>query len=244
MLSRTIIYILLLLSSFDVIADTMNEFDKLIVLPEPQNKLTSKTQKAKWRITPLNHEYTIDDVEFFDAEHKKHFLDEFDGTTVLISFWAAWSDTASSFIPELDILQKDFRKLPFKVIPISIDYNNLDAINPFFKGYDVRYLPVYYDYKQTLFKAFKVTGIPTTILIDSKNRLVLKLEGNIQWHQEEIREMLLSYIDGNPAMPKNSYKKPVVDNSVKLPTTSNETIEDTEPAENQTEAKGKEDDNK
>lgn len=189
--------------------------DETLSLLTQENLLSSN--KAKWKITELNGSYATDSIPFFDAQEQKHYLDEYDGQTVLVTFWAPWSDVCTKLIPELDNLQKDFRKLPFKVLAVSIDDHGAKLIESFYKGYEIRYLDIYYDYKQRLFGEFKVIGVPTSFLIDHNNKILLKFEGNIQWHDDNLRKLLLSYIPGTPEEPKNSYKPPVVDNSVKLP---------------------------
>ena len=69
------------------------------------------------------------------------------------------------FANELDILQKDFRKLPFEVLAISEDFKGIAVAEDHFNKYGIRHLKLYHDYKNSLFKAMGVVGLPTAFLI-------------------------------------------------------------------------------
>lgn len=167
---------------------------------------TTAAEVPSIKITEHEPQYVPDEVAIFDEENKKHFLEEYEGNTLLLVFWATWCSPCTAEMPDLDILQKDFRKLPFKVLTISEDYNGIDPVLTFFKTYDLRHLPKLHDYKNTLFKAFDVVGLPTSILINSEGMAVARFTGSINWYDEKVRDILLKYIPGNPVVPKNSYK--------------------------------------
>jgi hypothetical protein len=105
----------------------------------------------------------------------------------------------------LDILQKDFRKLPFEVLAISEDFKGVKAAEDHFNKYGIRHLKLYHDYKNSLFKAMSVIGLPTAFLIDPEGKIKVIFKGNTKWHDEPVRDILLSEIPGNPETPKNSY---------------------------------------
>ncbi len=147
----------------------------------------------------------VPDVNFFDKEGNKIFLDQFEGRTILISFWASWCGACVEELPSLDVLQKDFRKLPFEVIAISEDFKGIEAAEIYFNNHDIRHLKLYHDYKNSLFKAMSVVGMPTAFLIDPDGKVKVIFKGNIKWHDESIRNILLSEIAGNPEIPKNTY---------------------------------------
>ena len=147
----------------------------------------------------------IPDEHFFDKDGNKVFLDQFEGKTILVSFWASWCGGCTEELPSLDILQKDFRKLPFEIIAISEDFKGIEAAEAHFNKYGIRHLKLYHDYKNTLFKAMSVVGLPTSFLIDAEGKIKVIFKGDTKWHDESIRAILLSEIIGNPEIPKNSY---------------------------------------
>jgi thiol-disulfide isomerase/thioredoxin len=89
--------------------------------------LLSAPQKAfadKYSIDRFDR-YLDNEVNFYDSEGNKVFLDQFEGTTILLVFWATWCGTCVSELPSLDNLQKDFRKLPFKIISVYQSFNGI-----------------------------------------------------------------------------------------------------------------------
>ncbi len=147
----------------------------------------------------------VPDANFFDIDGNKVFLDQFEGKTILVSFWATWCGSCVEELTSLDILQKDFRKLPFEVLAISEDFKGIVVAEEHFCKYGVRHLKLYHDYKNSLFKAFSAIGLPTAFLIDPEGKIKIIFKGNTKWHDELIRDILLSEIAGNPEPPKNSY---------------------------------------
>lgn len=149
-----------------------------------------------------------DDVAFFDQNSERHFLEEYEDKTLLVVFWASWCAFCSQQMSDLDILQKDFRKLPFDILPISEDYQDVKTVEHFYKRYDIRHLPIFRDYRNQLFKSFGVISIPTSFLIDENGIIIGTFSGIVPWNDEEVREILLKHITGHPPAPKNTSKTP------------------------------------
>ncbi len=189
------------------------------------------------KITEQAPAYTPEDIAIFDAENKQHFLEEYEGKTVLLVFWATWCAPCVTEMTDLDMLQKDFRKLPFVILPISEDYVGIDHVSSFYKANNLLHLPVMHDYKNTLFKSFEVVGLPTSILINAEGMAVAKFSGAINWYDDKVRDLLLKYIPGNPPTPRNSYKDNAV-NYIQSPTKE----ETKEPEEKKPEPKIESDD--
>jgi thiol-disulfide isomerase/thioredoxin len=86
--------------------------------------------------------YYAPDVNFFDENGDKIFLDQFEGKTVLLVFWASWCGACVSEMPSLDVLQKDFRKLPLEIIALSEDYLGVEAVKKYFASQEIRHLKI------------------------------------------------------------------------------------------------------
>lgn len=166
------------------------------------------------KITILEEKYASD-VAFFDEEGKKVYLDQFEDKTILLVFWATWCAPCLGEMPDLDLLQKDFRKLPFQVLAISEDFGGLPTIKEYYRQQEIRHLKVYHDYGNALFKDFAVAGLPTAFIINPDGKVVVSFKGAVNWHEDEVRRLILSYIPGNPPEPKNSYKQESLNQRVK-----------------------------
>lgn len=150
--------------------------------------------------------YLDSEVNFFDGEGNKVFLDQYEGTNILLVFWATWCGTCISELPSLDNLQKDFRKLPFKIVAVSQDFRGMEAVKNHFFAHEIRHLETFHDQKNQLFRELSVSGLPTAFFINSAGKNKLVFRGRIKWHDDEIRSMILSEIGDNLEMPKNTYK--------------------------------------
>lgn len=163
-------------------------------------------EKMSWKYEEYKPELVSDDIAIFDKDNNKHYFEEYEGKTLLVVFWATWCSSCVQEILDLDILQKDFRKLPFTIIAISEDYQGVEQVKKFYKDNEIRHLDIYHDYRNSLFKSFKVVGMPTSFIITPDGKNVGSFKGVVNWYDEKVRKILLSHIQGNPVEPKNSYK--------------------------------------
>ena len=183
-------------------------FSKIILWLISLNILFSINQIANAEKYSIDrHDRYLDsEVGFFDGDGNKVYLDQYEGTNILLVFWATWCGTCVSELPALDNLQKDFRKLPFKVIALSQDYKGAGVVKDHFFAHELRHLGVFHDHKNQLFRELFVVSLPTAFFInaDGKNKLVFR--GRIKWQDDNVRSMILSEIGENLELPKNTYK--------------------------------------
>lgn len=161
---------------------------------------------AQWKYEKYSPKAVPDEIPIYDKDSEKHFMEEYEGRTILLVFWASWCAPCAAEMLDLDMLQKDFRKLPFKVIAVSEDYQGIKAVQKFYEENEIRHLDIFHDYRNELFGAFEVVGMPTSFIITPDGKNVGIFKGVVNWHNEDVRKILLSYIPGNPEEPKNSYK--------------------------------------
>ncbi len=166
----------------------------------------AKEPESSFKYEELESFNIADDIPVFDIDGKKHYLEEYEGKTILLVFWATWCSPCVNEMVDLDLLQKDFRKLPFIILPISEDYAGIEVVKKFYDGYNLRHLAMLHDYKNMLFKELRIAGMPTSILVNPDGKAVGMFTGNVNWYDENVRSILLSQIPGNPAVPKNSHK--------------------------------------
>lgn len=164
------------------------------------------TKAANTTIIPDAEAFFAPDTNFFNENGEKVYLDQYEGKTILLVFWATWCGACISEMPSLDVLQKDFKQLPFEVIAVSEDFSGTGVVKDHFLSQEIRHLAIYHDYQNQLFRAMSVVGLPTAFLIDKTGKVRVVFKGAIKWHDEDIRNILLAEIEGNPPTPKNSYK--------------------------------------
>jgi len=92
---------------------------------------------------------------------------------VLIDFWATWCKPCLQSLPEVRQLDEKFGPRGLTVIGVSIDGpRNFARVRPFITKLRLGY-PVALDEDGSLQRDFKITAIPTAVLIDTA--------GVIQW---------------------------------------------------------------
>ena len=159
------------------------------------------------KLIVTKHDDFIDtDTNFFDANGNKVYLDQYEGNTILLVFWATWCGSCVGELPSLDNLQKDFRTLPFKIIAVSEDYQGVEVVKKYFSENEIRHLEIFHDYQNNLFRSLSIVGLPTAYLINAEGKVKYIFNGVVKWHDNEVRQMIMAQIEGNQVLPKNTFK--------------------------------------
>jgi thiol-disulfide isomerase/thioredoxin len=116
-------------------------------------------------------------VAFCDAEGNHRTLAEFKGKVVLVDVWATWCPPCRKSLPEVAELQKAGGDR-YVVLPISVDRGGWSDVRPFLVQNPQLGLTAFVpDGGKTLAAFGEISGIPTTIVIDRKGRLVQRWSG-------------------------------------------------------------------
>ena len=88
-------------------------------------------------------------------------------------------------IPELIKLEQKYKK-EIDVVFISVDSNPSKVIPKFIKKHKLNNLNLFIDNKLALSQKLGVRRMPTTILINDKLQEISKIEGYIDWLNEDV----------------------------------------------------------
>ena len=133
------------------------------------------------------------DVRFTDGEGALVTLEDKRGTVVLINFWATWCPPCVREMPSLERLQTELGGDGFEVLAISED-REVKAIAPFYDHFGLRRLAAYHDPYGRLSRQLKVTGLPTSILIDHRGFEVGRVVGAAEWDSPEAIALMRHYL--------------------------------------------------
>ncbi len=172
------------------------------------------------KITKPDAVMRLPDIAFYDSSGQKVYFEQFEGKKLLLTFWATWCTPCASELPTLDTLKRDFKKLPIEILAISEDFHPIDIIQSFYEQKGIRSIDIYRDRGNELFKAMSISGLPTTFFVDEDGVIKLIIVGGINWDLEEMRLMLIEYIGGDFALPKNT------SNKISLNNTTNNIVEE------------------
>jgi thiol-disulfide isomerase/thioredoxin len=116
-------------------------------------------------------------VAYQDAEGNHHTLADLRGKVVLVDVWATWCPPCRQSLPEVADLQKEGGDR-YMVLPISVDRGGWGDVKPFLAQNPQLGLTAYLPDGGKAMDAFgDIRGIPTTLIVDRKGRLVQRWSG-------------------------------------------------------------------
>jgi len=118
-------------------------------------------------------------------------LSDLKGKVVLLNFWATWCPPCREEIPSMMKLNRAMSGKPFQMVAVSIDEGGVPEIESFFKSSGLS-LPTYTDPGAVAQKAYGITGVPETFVIDKNGILVKKVIGPLAWDAPET----ISFLEG------------------------------------------------
>jgi thiol-disulfide isomerase/thioredoxin len=136
----------------------------------------------------------VSGAAFTDEAGNDADLSRFEGKVTLINLWATWCQPCIKEMPSLARLKAAREGSHFAIATISEDLQGAKAVDAFFAKNDIGGLPRYLDPKNTISHAFKVEGLPTTLLIDGKGREIGRFEGGAEWDGPDALRLIDWYI--------------------------------------------------
>jgi len=96
-------------------------------------------------------------------------LSQYKGQVVMLNFWASWCGPCRQEMPLLENIYKKYNKMGFTLIGVNVEPDS-KAAEGFLKETPVTF-PVIYDKDSTVSKAYDVSGMPSTVIIDRKGNI-------------------------------------------------------------------------
>ena len=117
-------------------------------------------------------------------------LDRYQGSVVIINFWATWCPPCSAEIPHLIKLQHKYRKKGLQIMGISLD-SDISLISPFIKEKGINY-PIILGETLNQKGLGDVTSIPTTFILDRNHTIVRKVLGyqSLEFFEDVLQPLL------------------------------------------------------
>lgn len=135
---------------------------------------------------------TADDFALKGMDGANHRLSELRGQVVMVNFWATWCGPCREEMPPMNALYQRYKSLGFTVLGVNIDDAQAGA-KKMAKKLGVSY-PILFDTDKKVSKQYKVSGMPTTVIID-RNGKVRHVhfgykKGYMDNYQKEVRSLL------------------------------------------------------
>ena len=135
----------------------------------------------------------IPEVIFQDFLGNKINLNSYNGKLIIINFWATWCAPCKEEMPSLDNLQKNNVFKNLKIFPVNMEEPNNSKTKKFYDDLKIKNLSIFFDKNMNFVKAFKLRGIPTTILINKEGKEFARIRGLINFQDKKFVKWLSNY---------------------------------------------------
>ena len=170
-----LILIVNLFFSISVFAGTKyQEKTKDIIEGELRKFIFSKTEKSLPNPLILDAYESVTEIGYTEG-------------ILVINFWATWCAPCKKEMPSLNALAKNMKHEDFQIITVASGRNSKEAIDAFFKDYNLINLSKYRDPKGKMAIKYGVTALPTTVIIDSAGVEIGRIIGDIDWDTADVR---------------------------------------------------------
>jgi len=130
-------------------------------------------------------------VVFSRSDGSSWTISEASGSTVVLNFWASWCPPCRSEMPMLERMQKDasFKKVTFFAINASTTEKTPEDGQVWMTTHGFQ-MPLLFDITGEGMMRYKITGLPTTIIIDSQGREIYRKTGAVSrsWILRAVRK--------------------------------------------------------
>lgn len=168
--------------------------------PLLDNGAAAAVQPVLDKFKPSEAGTPVPEISFQDATGRTLSLKDFAGKVVMVNFWATWCGPCVEEMPSLNRLVNRFAAQGLAVVAISQDRGGLNTVQPFFIQQQLTALPLYLDKTTQSGAAFKLRGLPTTVILSREGKELGRIEGSVDWDGPAASKLLQTLL-GSPAKP-------------------------------------------
>ena len=131
---------------------------------------------------PLAERESAPDFRLLDLNGEMLRFTDFGGKVVFLNFWATWCGPCRIEAPALQRLYERMAGKEFEILAVSLDARQ-ERIAPFAEQYGLKF-PLLWDQSKEVARLYAVEGIPVSILIDKRGKIVTRTPGAREWDSE------------------------------------------------------------
>ncbi|HFD78779.1 MAG TPA: TlpA family protein disulfide reductase [Gammaproteobacteria bacterium] len=130
------------------------------------------------------------DFRLKDMDGEEHALSDYRGKVVMLNFWATWCPPCRREMPSMEAVYQSFKGQDFVVLAVN-EWESEDHVFAFMGQLPVDpSFPILFDTDSKVAPLFGVKGLPTTVLIDRRGRIVYRAVGGRDFDHPEVREII------------------------------------------------------
>lgn len=119
-------------------------------------------------------------------------LSELRGQVVMLNFWASWCGPCRQEMPLLEGLYKKYHALGFVLLGVNVEQDSNNAI-AYLRDISVSF-PVLYDNQNKVSKAYNISAMPSTIMVDRDGKLRFLHQGYKPGYEKEYESQIKKLI--------------------------------------------------
>ena len=120
-------------------------------------------------------------------------LKSYNGKLVIINFWATWCAPCRKEMPSLDNFYQDNNFKNLQIFAVNMEQPNTLKTKKFYIDLNIQKLEIFFDRHLNFIKAFKLRGVPTTVLVNKKGEEFARIIGEVNFQDKRFLKWLSKY---------------------------------------------------
>ena len=156
-------------------------------------------------LPPLTHGLTVvadpkpaPSLRLADLDGKLHDLADHKGKLVVVNFWATWCPPCRREMPSLERLRARLEKQGLAVLAVDVG-EDTDTVFSFTGQLEpAPAFPILLDRDSSAMQRWKVKGLPTTFVIDTRGQVIYRAVGGREFDHDAVISQLLPHLPRQP----------------------------------------------
>ena len=145
------------------------------------------------KVTTIDFDSNV--LQFSDLENNIFTLQNFKGKNLFINYWATWCNPCLAEMPYMAELYENYKDEE-DIIFLYLSREKLEVIKNYIpKDESLQQLPIYKIITDDEF--FATSGIPTTFIVNSNGKVIVKDLGSAFWNDESVFKFIDNLIGKN-----------------------------------------------
>ena len=152
--------------------------------------------KADGTLHPLPEAVPAPGFTLPDLDGETHRLSDYRGQVVVLNFWATWCPPCRREMPAMQRAWEEVRDEGIVLLGVNVGEDS-DTVFLFTADYPVDF-PLLLDRQAEVIDRYRVTGLPTTYIIDPQGRITHRTIGTREWDDPQLLDALRRLRDSIP----------------------------------------------
>ncbi len=128
-----------------------------------------------------------------DLDQQIHHLADYQGKVVVVNFWASWCVPCREELPSMNRAASALRHQAVVWLAVNVGEENT-AVEAFLNDYPIAFT-VLLDSDGQVSKNWRLTGMPTTFVINPQGQIAQQIVGKREWDDARHLQLLRQLLD-------------------------------------------------